>query len=72
MRELLMTREYVSSKRVQDYRELYKECEHRRIRIPDRLIFICEACHYDPNEIGQQFIEIAAKFKTEKGEKVYE
>ena len=72
MRKLLMTREYLSSKRLQDYRELYRECEQGRILIPDSLVFICEVCHYNPNEIGRQFIEIAAKFMTEKGAKVYE
>ena len=63
-----MAREYMTSKQVQDYRER----DRGRILTPDGLIFICEACHYDPEAIGRHFIEIATRFKAEKGAKGYE
>ncbi len=67
-----MAREYMTSKQVQDYRELCRERDQGRILTPDGLIFICEACHYEPEAIGRHFIEMAAKYKAERGAKVYE
>ena len=62
-----MAREYLTSKQVQDYRELCKERDQGRILTPDGLIFICEAYHFEPEAIGRYFIEIAAKYKAERG-----
>lgn len=66
-----MAREYVSSKQMQDYRELCRRREQGQILTPDGLIFICDALHYDPEAIGRHFIEMAVKFKAEKGAKAY-
>ena len=62
-----MVKEYLTVKQIQDYKQLCKEREQGRMLTPDGIIFICEANHYDPESIGRHFIEMAAKFKSEKG-----
>lgn len=67
-----MAGRYMSGKQVQDYRDLCRKRDKGQILTPEGLIFICDAFHYDPEAIGRHFIEMAAKFKAEKGAKAYE
>ncbi len=67
-----MAREYLNKKQLQDYKDLCKDRIQGRILTPDGLILICEAYHYEPEAIGRHLINLATKFKSERGYKAYE
>lgn len=47
----------ISKKKLEDYRKLCKDRNTGKILTPDGLKFICQACNYNPEEIGKTMLE---------------
>ena len=43
----------ITKKELDDYRQLCKDRNDGKILTPDGLRFICQACNYNPEEIGK-------------------
>lgn len=48
----------LTKKQIADYEQLCRDRINGRLLTPDGLRFICEACHFDPEAIGQHFLEV--------------
>ena len=51
----------LTQKQIADYEQLCRDRSNGRLLTPDGLRFICEANNYDPEAIGQHFLEVLAK-----------
>jgi len=51
----------ISNKELEDYRKLCKDRNEGKILTPDGLRLICQACNYNPEEIGKQMLENMAR-----------
>ena len=56
----------MTQKQIEDYKQLCYDRSNGRILTPDGLRFICEANNYDPEAIGQHFLEVLARFNSQK------
>lgn len=54
----------LTQNQIADYEQLYRNRNNGRLLTPDGLRFICEANNYDPEIIGQHFIEVLGQMKT--------
>ena len=59
----------LTNKEFEEYQAFLKNRNQGRILTPDGLRFICAACDYDPQKIGQHFLELLPKL-TEGGAKL--
>lgn len=51
----------ISKKELQDYQQLCNDRDNGKLLTPDGLRFICEAYHYNAEEIGNHFLELLPK-----------
>lgn len=51
----------LTNKEYEEYQAFLKNKSQGRILTPDGLRFICESYHYDPEKIGQHFLELLPK-----------
>ncbi len=51
----------ITKKELDDYRQLCKDKNDGKILTPDALIFNCQACNYNPEEIGKTMLENMAR-----------
>ena len=58
--------ERLAKKQIEEYKELHLAREYGRLLTPNGLRFICEAHSNDPEAISKHFLEVLAKFRTEK------
>lgn len=56
----------ITKKELDDYGQLCKDRSEGKILTPDGLRFICQACNYDPEEIGKTMLENMAKTYNNK------
>ena len=56
----------LTQKQIEDYKQLCYDRNNGRILTPDGLRFIYEANNYDPEAIGQHFLEVLARFNSQK------
>ena len=56
----------MTKKQLEDYERLCRDRNNGRILTPDGLRFICEANNYDPEAIGKHFLEVLARFNSQK------
>lgn len=61
-----MAAEKLTKKQIEDYKKLCEARSSGRILTPDGLRFICEAYNYDPEKIGQHFLEVLPRILSEK------
>ena len=59
----------LTNKEFEEYQAFLKNRNQGRILTPDGLRVICAACDYDPQKIGQHFLELLPKL-TEGGAKL--
>lgn len=55
----------LTKKQLADYEQLCHDRNNGRILTPEGLRFICEANNYNPEAIGQHFLEVLAQIKTQ-------
>lgn len=53
----------LTQKQIADYEQLCRDRDSGRLLTPDGLRFICAAYNYDPEAIGQHFLEQLADMK---------
>lgn len=53
----------LTQKQIADYEQLCRDRDNGRLLTPDGLRFICAAHNYDPEAIGQHFLERLADMK---------
>lgn len=51
----------ISKKELQDYQQLCRDRENGKILTSDGLKLICSALKYNPEKIGQHFLEIMTR-----------
>ena len=51
----------ITKKELDDYRQLCKDRNDGKILTPDGRRFICQACNYNPEEIGKTMLENMAR-----------
>ena len=56
----------MTKKQIEDYEQLCRDRNSGRLLTPDGLRFICEANNYDPEAIGQHFLETLARINSEQ------
>lgn len=56
----------ITKKELEDYRKLCKDRNEGKILTPDGLRFICQACNYNPEEIGKTMLENMARICNDK------
>lgn len=56
----------ITKKELEDYRKLCKDRNEDKILTPDGLRFICQACNYNPEEIGKTMLENMARICNDK------
>lgn len=56
----------ITKKELEDYRQLCKDRNEGKILTPDGLRFICQACNYNPEEIGKTMLENMARICNDK------
>ena len=59
----------LTQKQIADYEQLCRDRNNGRLLTPDGLRFICEANNYDPEAIGQHFLEVLANMSIRGGNK---
>ena len=59
----------LTQKQIADYEQLCRDRNNGRLLTPDELRFICEANNYDPEAIGQHFLEVLANMSIRGGNK---
>lgn len=55
----------LTKKQIADYEPLCQDRIHGRLLTTDGLRFICEAYHFDPEAIGQRFLEVLGHMNSE-------
>lgn len=56
----------ITNKQYEEYQKYLKDRTYGRILTPDGLKFICEACKYDPMEIGKTMLNNLARLKNKE------
>ena len=59
----------ITKKQLADYEQLCKDRNNGRILTPGGLWFICQACNYDPEEIGKTMLENPARISDARIER---
>ena len=55
----------ITNKQYQEFKQYQEDKLHGRILTPDGLKMICAANDYDPEKIGQHFLDMLAKLRRE-------
>ena len=54
----MASKNYLTKEQIADYEMLCHERNNGQLLTPDGIRFICEACNYDAEKIGQHFLEL--------------
>lgn len=60
-----MSKKYLTQDQIRDYEYLCHERTYGRLLTVDGLRFICEANNFNPEKIGQHFLELLPKLMQE-------
>ena len=62
---MTMAKKYMTKKQIEDYEHLCHERNNGRLLTSDGIRFICEACNYDAEKIGQHFLDLLSKLRND-------
>ena len=61
----------ITNKEYEEWMKYKAERNKGRVLLPDTVRFICEACDYDAEKIGQHFLEVLPKICPKTCPNVY-